>query len=266
MQIRSIARECPACRRALDELSGQCQSCFATRLDRQVAARRLSIKQITVASLALFVFALSIWIYVSPYLAAFQFLQSARSGNVSALCAAIDFPELKANLKPQIQAIFGLYIDAAGKEAGDTGALLAVLAGNLLLDPLVDSIVSPEGLKGLVCGRADTKEIEALLGGQAFFLRGSCPEQAHNKESLSFLAGMASGVGSREKSNVFAGRYDSPNTFVLDLPVNVREGGTVTLIFSREGISSWRLSNVEIEKLAGHILKRYIARQEKPLI
>ncbi len=202
------------------------------------------------------------WLTLSPYLMLADFVRAARAHNAAAMSALIDFPELRANLKSQLQVILNSWSDTAATEVGDSGALFGLLVGNMLLDPLVETVVSPAGLDELLHGHMRAKEIEAL-----FALRSPPPARRVPDGTVAVsspdLPLNFEAIGARSHPFILpSGTYESWDTFSVDLPSRGAHNASVKLVFTRQGLYSWRLSNIAIEDLARDMLKRYIAGRD----
>jgi len=90
------------------------------------------------------------WYFGSPRWTLYRMREAARNGDAETLSAYVDFHALRHSLKAQMQA----RLDTEAHKNEDIGALGAILGG-AVLGPLVDRIVSPEGVQALIAGTAD---------------------------------------------------------------------------------------------------------------
>lgn len=80
------------------------------------------------------------WAWGSPYLTLFQLKRAADARDLEAISARVDFPAVRRSLKSELRTRLG-----RGDNAG-LGALGAAIAERLS-DPIVDTIVTPEGMR-----------------------------------------------------------------------------------------------------------------------
>ena len=157
------------------------------------------------------------------YLAAGPFLtlRAIGSGLVEpdsdVLAANIDFPALRQNFKEQINA--QMMNKAASGLKGNPLNTLAMGVATRMTDRLVDSLVTPAGLIGIIEGK--NRMENALISPEEQAAR-----KADRREKLFKNARMG---------------YDSINRF--SVWVRNERGGEVRLILARHGLS-WKLVNL----------------------
>lgn len=83
----------------------------------------------------------------SPWLAARSLAQALASGNAAALDARVDFPALRADLKRQMEAAVAADMQA---EPDNPFAAMAAAFVSALVAPMVDALVTPEGLARVI--------------------------------------------------------------------------------------------------------------------
>ncbi len=86
----------------------------------------------------------------SPYLAARKFVAWARQGDTERLAASVDFPAVRASLKPQLSAAVTARMNRDPEMRDNPLAGLGMMLMPSLLDRMVDSVVTPRGLATLV--------------------------------------------------------------------------------------------------------------------
>lgn len=89
------------------------------------------------------------WWYASPYWALDGLRDAALAGDVEGLEDHVDFPALREDLKEQVQANMDEAIRSQGGADEPLGQLGAMMARGMV-DPLVDRMVTPEGVAGMV--------------------------------------------------------------------------------------------------------------------
>jgi len=85
----------------------------------------------------------------SPFIALHDLKRALESGDAGSLQERIDFPEIRQSLKEQIKASF-MEEFAKDNEASALSTGLAAAFGPLLIDSIVDSVVTPAGISNLI--------------------------------------------------------------------------------------------------------------------
>lgn len=86
------------------------------------------------------------WLWASPQVTLWQLKRAADAGDIAALSAHIDYPALRASVKQELRG----KLDTRG---GGLEALAGAIADRLG-DPLVDAVVSPQGMRLVFAGAA----------------------------------------------------------------------------------------------------------------
>ena len=109
------------------------------------------------AAVALFVLAYG----ASPYLAVRGFVAAAKQGDAEKLRGSVDFPAVRADLKPQLTAAVTMRMEHDPAMRGNPLAGLGAMLMPSILDRMIDSVVTPEGIVALVragkVGHAETE-------------------------------------------------------------------------------------------------------------
>jgi len=96
----------------------------------------------------------------SPYLAVRGFVAAAKQGDAEKLRGSVDFPAVRADLKPQLAAAVTTRMERDPQMRDNPLAGLGAMLMPSILDRMIDSLVTPEGIAALVragkVGRADT--------------------------------------------------------------------------------------------------------------
>ena len=176
------------------------------------APRRSRMKRIIITlGIALVLLGFAAYLAASPYLALYKLKSGVEARDAEAVAECVDFPALRQNLKDQLQAALSKRIDSQQSPLGALAASLAVSAA----DPLVDSLISPEGLARLMAGQK--------------------PPLASSEPSTP-----ASPVKNLLEDATFG--YESLDEFVVSVP---SAGGAIRFVLTRSGLS-WKLSRIEI--------------------
>jgi hypothetical protein len=156
--------------------------------------------------------AAAIWLYFTPHLAVKRMQDAARAGDHQALAQLVDFPAVRASVKEEVrEAVSG----ELGADRSPLASFGAALAG-MVVEPLVDSFVTPEGIASAVRG-----ERPSLGSG----------EKRVKKEARDLEV---------------ARGYEGSDTFVLHF--RDRDDGTerMALVMRRHGIADWKLAAIRL--------------------
>ncbi len=158
--------------------------------------------------------AVAVWMYFTPHLAVRRLQQAAEAGDRQALERMVDFPAVRASVKHEVRDALREEISRKA-ERNPFAALGAAFAG-VLVDPLVDSFVTPSGIASAVRGERPSLRRE----------RGEVKEEAKKLE-------LSQG-------------YEGTDTFVLHF--RDRESGKerMALVMRRDGLAEWKLSAIRL--------------------
>jgi hypothetical protein len=102
--------------------------------------------------------AVGAWFYWSPRAAARDLRQAAMSGDVEELQRLVDFPLVREQMKADLKANLMRSVDTSRGEGGLASALVTGFGG-MMVDGLVNQIVSPSGIAALVrYGKTDSSK------------------------------------------------------------------------------------------------------------
>lgn len=102
------------------------------------------------AALGLFVLGLATYLWASPYLFLRSLQGALLEGDRARLERMVDFPRVREGLKSQIQMQLLKSLEQEAEQNPFAGLAYLFVAG--MIDPLVDALVSPEGLAALGTG------------------------------------------------------------------------------------------------------------------
>lgn len=157
------------------------------------------------------------WFFASPYLAVKNMKEAADKRDATTLSSYVNYPALKENLKNTFAAsISAKTEDKSGNPLAGFGAALATA----FLSPMIDAIVTPEGLATMMRGQKPQ-----AAGGATEPVTQDAPAE-NNDPDVSL-------------------GYESLNRFVVRVSPKDRPEQKTKLIFLREGLS-WKLNIVEL--------------------
>lgn len=165
------------------------------------------------------VIVLAVTVYlISPFWAVHKLRQAAESKDAVYITDSVDFPSFRESLKGAITAQMAKEATASEGDGG-FGALGAAF-GAMMIGPLVDALVTPEAVIGLMQG----KGLEDISGQSAG------DEAASNESTEDVSTSM---------------RYEGLNRFVVSATDGNKKAAS--LVFHRHGLLSWKLSGVRLQ-------------------
>jgi Protein of unknown function (DUF2939) len=156
-------------------------------------------------------------LYASPYLTLYQMYQAVERGDAQAISNSVDFPALRESVKENLQSVV---LEQTAKQNNPILNLIGAALGSALADPILDRMVTPEGVMGLLEGR----RLQAGADG--------------GDRSLSKQAAQVD-VNSR---------YESFNEFVVSVKPKGEDVLPVDVVLSRAGLG-WKITGVRLPKL-----------------
>ncbi|PSB58801.1 DUF2939 domain-containing protein [Chamaesiphon polymorphus] len=155
-------------------------------------------------------------IYYAPYLTIDNLKNATANRNTEALSESIDFPSLRMSIKENVKA--QVLKQMAGAEA-PTAAKMTPAQVEKTIDPVVDKLVTPEGLERLINDKIPEAKIDL-----------SNLERDINKSDLTM-------------------GYESFDRFVVKITDKVDRSKNVSLILKRSGLG-WKLAGIDIAEFS----------------
>jgi Protein of unknown function (DUF2939) len=153
-------------------------------------------------------------LYASPYITLYQMYQAVERKDVQKISSYVDFPSLRDSVKANVQTIMA---KETSQVQNPLLGLLASTIGGAVLDPVLESVVTPAG-------------VTALLEGQQLHL-------GEKGKKSSFEQGTAAPDVKAE--------YESFDQFAVSVKPKGEDVEPVTLLLSRNGFS-WKISGVRL--------------------
>lgn len=149
----------------------------------------------------------------SPYVAVRGFVDAAKMGDATRLGASVDFPAVRADLKPQLTAAVATRVERDPEMRGNPFGGLSRILMPSILDRMIDSVVTPEGIAALVrAGRVGHTEPDAAPARQVDY----------------------------------AFHYAALDRFDVSLRRQGAAGDPVKLVFERRGLFAWKLVRIAL--------------------
>ena len=183
--------------------------------------------------------------FASPFWTLRQLRAAAAAGDTAALEHYVDFPALRDSVKSELQAtvIAPMVADSRLKDSPLAG--LGSMMATAMLGPVVDSMVSPDGIARLLRGHADASAQRTADVTAAAVPPGQPappPAVPPSPSSLTPPAGVGTDVHP-------VSHYDDLNHFVVTYDVGGSTAKSAQLILHREGPFSWKLAGVKLPPL-----------------
>jgi Protein of unknown function (DUF2939) len=155
-------------------------------------------------------------VYYAPYLTIDNLKNATANRNTDALSDSIDFPSLRMSIKENVKA--QVLKQMAGAEA-PTAAKMTPAQVEKTIDPVVDKLVTPEGLERLINDKIPEAKIDL-----------SNLDRDINKSDLTM-------------------GYESFDRFVVRITDKVDRSKNVSLILKRSGLG-WKLAGIDIAEFS----------------
>ena len=169
------------------------------------------------------------WLYATPYIAIYSMKQAAEDGNATIFSSYVNFPSLRESFKNTLKAVFNkeLMKDSDSADGlGNLGKVFGVALVSAMVDPLVDSFITPENISMMMEGKKP--EIKD-------------PANPKNKTN-------PTNENSGEKKPVIHMGYEGFDYFVLEVK-NEKDEVQIALLFERKNFVSWQLSGIKTFKI-----------------
>lgn len=93
----------------------------------------------------------AIYLYASPYIALYNIKNAAEQKDADKLSGYIDFPSVKQSIKDQVKAAMAEELAASDEQDGFEA--LGTMLAAAMIDPLVDGLVTPDGVALMLQGQ-----------------------------------------------------------------------------------------------------------------
>ena len=159
------------------------------------------------------------WLYATPYLAIYSMKKAAENNDATKFSSYVNYPSLRESFKNTFKAAFNKELmkdsDKGEDGLGNLGKVFGIALASAVIDPLVESFVTPESL--------------------AMMMEGKKPKNSERNKNTS-------SKDNEKKSNISMG-YDGMDYFVLDAKDDKNEI-QFSFVFKRKGIWDWELTSI----------------------
>lgn len=159
----------------------------------------------------------------SPYIAINEIRNGAQSRNPDKIIKHVDFPAVREDLKAQLIGIMTRKMQSDPEMVGNPFAGLASAFVIPMVNSMIDTYVSPSGVKGLMSSAPE---------GEASSPVGNPMESTMKQQSAEFNDTLSNA----------SMNYDGLNKFIVTSKTS--EGQEVKLRLSRFGFADWKLVSI----------------------
>ena len=164
----------------------------------------------------------------SPWLTVNKLKQAFEKKDTRQIEKIVDFPELREDFKEVAKAT--VMKNAAKELEGNPFAALGMMMANALIDPLIDSVISPAGLQALLStGEMSVQPSDVLNENNSWSSKESTTEEFKSSPDLSV------------KMN-----YTDLNEFKIELSNKKVIAEPISLFMEREGFADWKVTGIDI--------------------
>lgn len=189
------------------------------------------MKKILTIGLLMLAAAFGGWYFASPGYALMSLHDAVKAGDADAMDNHIDFVAVRDSLKSSIKAKMA---EEVAVTDADPMAALGMAMADALLDPIIDGILTPEGMAAMIARRREMDDKENVAGST-----GSAVKQTGNPDASSAPS------DSKGQTPNYEIEREGLSKFTVTFPDDPE---APALIFMRDGLS-WKLSDIDISTI-----------------
>jgi hypothetical protein len=159
------------------------------------------------------------WLYATPYLTIYSMKKASENNDETKFSSYINYPSLRESFKNTFKAAFNKELMKDSNEGedglGNLGKVFGIALASAVIDPLVESFVTPESL--------------------AMMMQGKKPKGNESNKKTA--------TNSNEKKSNLSMGYDGIDYFVLDAKDDKNEI-QFSFVFKRKGVWNWELTSI----------------------
>jgi hypothetical protein len=172
---------------------------------------------------------IALWFFLSPYLTVYRLRDAAERGDAERLSTMIDYPALRESLKGSLRASMA---ERMSQENDDALANLGLLWVGAMIDPMIDSMISPEGMAALVQGAIPKPGQSQATAGMPVGAEPAAPP-GEGQEAVTLTTSMG---------------YEGLNRFAVTFTDRAAGEEQVKFFLHRRGLS-WKLAAMTLPRL-----------------
>lgn len=166
--------------------------------------------------IVLTIVAMMVALYFTPHLAAARLRAAAQSNDAEGLASYVDFPSLRESARSGLTSRIQTELANRSPSQETAYASLGAVLATALINPMVDTLVTPQGLASLMKGEKPRNSQPANQG-------------ATNDPGFETSYG-----------------YEDVDQFVVNVRRKTASDNAVGLVFIRSGLVSWKLSRLRL--------------------
>lgn len=212
-------------------------------------------KRILLAAGLLWALLLVGYFVASPWMALAQFKEDARARRTEKMADYVNFPAVQASLKAQMRNKIKAEVGRQDDDFAAAAQILGAAVANLVLDPIVETVASPQGMVAIMNGenplpglnRLDIALPPTALAEEAA-PHAAQPPSAHQQAGKPAGAPADSaGADTAKHRRQWKLAYTAWNRAVIRA-VPAKEGAPY-LVMQRKGLFGWQVVDVQLGKL-----------------
>ena len=212
-------------------------------------------KHALLAAVLLLVLLLGGYFVASPWVALARFKEDARARRTEKMADYVNFPAVQASLKAQMRNKIKAEVGRQDDDFAAAAQILGAAVANLVLDPVVEKVASPQGMVAIMNGenplpglnRLDIALPPTALAEEAA-PHAAQPPSAHQQAGKPAGAPADSaGADTAKHRRQWKLAYTAWNRAVIRA-VPAKEGAPY-LVMQRKGLFGWQVVDVQLGKL-----------------
>lgn len=155
-----------------------------------------------------------VWMYFTPYMALNKLQKAAKDGDTAALNELVDFPALRGSVKDNVRGA----VERSVSHSHNPFAVLGGMLAGAVAGPVVDAVVTPQGIAALTSGERPGHHEAQADSGSAVRVKGVKVKRG----------------------------YEGLDLFVVHFVDRDNGHDRMALLMRRDGIAHWRLSGIRL--------------------
>ncbi len=172
----------------------------------------------------------------SPYLTLYQLKSAVDAKDTATLINAVDFPQVKTSIKEQLKTKLATELP----DTNDEFALLGAAFATVMIDGMIDAVVSPKSMELLIQGKDITQDL-SLAKLQDNMTNQTTDAQTPAKTDQATTNASSSIADELE----YHPSYQTLNTFSIDIK-KPSANQPLTVIMQRYGLFTWKIVDVRL--------------------
>ena len=212
-------------------------------------------KHALLAAVLLLVLLLGGYFVASPWVALARFKEDARARRTEKMADYVNFPAVQASLKAQMRNKIKAEVGRQDDDFAAAAQILGAAVANLVLDPIVETVASPQGMVAIMNGenplpglnRLDIALPPTALAEEAAPPAAQPPSAHQQAGKPAGAPADSAGADTAKHRRQWKLAYTAWNRAVIRaVPA---EEGAPYLVMQRKGLFGWQVVDVQLGKL-----------------